>query len=177
VGREIPAPDSRLKRLADRIESLKERDEKAISYARYIAGLRKDAAAQLHGLLSNFVDSVNRLLTDCHMVLDPASFQTDSFREAVSCLFQINIRGRILQIHFAATPELVSSEEFRIPYTLSGSVRAFNQQMLDKDLIEEQLIFYTVEKQFHGWKFFDGRTYRSGVLDQEYLISLLEQLV
>ena len=177
MGREIPARDARLKRLAERIQSLKERDEKAIGYARHIAGLRRDAAANLHGLLARFVESVNQLLTDCEVALDPARFSADSFQEPASCLFQINIRGRILQIQFSATPELISSEEFRVPYTLAGSVRAFNQQMLDKDLIEEQLIFYTVEKAFHGWRFFDGRTYRSGQLDQDYLISLLEQLV
>ena len=40
---------------------------------------------------------------------------------------------------FRATPELVSTEDFRVPYTLEGTVRAFNQELLDKDLIEEQL--------------------------------------
>ena len=41
-----------------------------------------------------------------------------------------------------ATAELVSTEEFRIPYTLAGSVRAFNQELLDQDLIEEQADFF-----------------------------------
>jgi hypothetical protein len=76
-----------------------------------------------------------------------------------------------------ATAELVSTEEFRIPYTLAGSVRAFNQELLDKDLIEEQLIFFTLEKHRRMWRFFDPRTYRSGPFDQEYLVSLMEQLI
>ena len=86
------------------------------------------------------------------------------------------MRGRILQISFAATPELVSTEDFRVPYTLNGTVRAFNQELLDKDIIEEQLIFYTIEHHKKMWRFFDARTYRSGPFDQEYLVGLMEQL-
>jgi hypothetical protein len=65
----------------------------------------------------------------------------------------------------------------RIPYTLQGVVRAFNQELLDRSLIEQQLLFYTLEKEKKMWRFFDARTYRSGPFDQEYLISLMEQLI
>ena len=82
-----------------------------------------------------------------------------------------------MRIDFGATPELVSTEEFRIPYTLEGAVRAFNQQFLEKDIVEEELIFYTLEKEKNWWRFFDPRTYRSGPFGQEYLISLMEQLL
>jgi hypothetical protein len=34
-----------------------------------------------------------------------------------------------------------------------------------------------VEKQKRMWRFFDARTYRSGPMDQEYLIGLMEQLI
>jgi len=44
-------------------------------------------------------------------------------------------------------------------------------------LIEEQLLFYTLEKDRKMWRFFDARTYRSGPFDQEYLASLMEQLI
>jgi len=47
----------------------------------------------------------------------------------------------------------------------------------DKDIIEEQLIFYTLENHKKMWRFFDARTYRSGPFDQEYLIGLMEQLL
>ncbi len=177
MGREIPGRDARLKRLAERIDGLKARDENAIRYARHISAMRHEAAVRMHGLLNDFVHGVNKLLTGGEVTLDPARFLHESFQETTPCLFQINVRGRILQVQFTATPELISSEDFRIPYTLSGSVRAFNQELLDKDLIQEQLIFYTVEKQIHGWRFFDSRTYRSGQFDLDYLISLLEQLV
>ena len=43
--------------------------------------------------------------------------------------------------------------------------------------IEEQLIFFTVEKHKKMWRFFDARTYRSGPFDVEYLIGLMEQLI
>jgi len=64
-----------------------------------------------------------------------------------------------------------------VPYTLEGTVRAFNQELLEKDLIEEQLIFYTLEGKQGMWRFFDARTYRSGPFDLEYLIALMEQLI
>ena len=56
-------------------------------------------------------------------------------------------------------------------------MRAFNQDLLNKDLIEEQLVFYTVEGGRKMWRFFDPRTYRSATFDQEYLISVMEQLI
>ena len=109
--------------------------------------------------------------------LDPSSFAEGAFQEHTANLIQINVRGRILQVSFYATPELVSTEDFRVPYTLEGCVRAFNQELLEKDLIEEQLLFYTLENAKKMWRFFDARTYRSGPFDQEYLIGLMEQLI
>ena len=82
-----------------------------------------------------------------------------------------------LQVAFEATPEIVSTEDFRIPYTLAGSVRAFNQELLDKDLIEEQLLFCTLEREGGMWRYFDARTYHSGPFDEDYLVALMEQLV
>lgn len=169
--------DERLKRLAKEIDALAEKDEILLRHARNIAAMRRSAATELHALCTGFVEAVNRLLARPAIELDPAEFGEESFREDLPNLIQINVRGRILQVEFEATPDLVSTEEFRIPYTLSGAVRAFNQALLDKDLIEEQLIFYTVEKDRSMWRFFDARTYRSGALDREYLISLMEHLV
>ena len=70
-----------------------------------------------------------------------------------------------------------ATEELAMPYTLEGTVRAFNQELLDKDLIEEQLLFFTFEKEGGMWRFFDARTYRSGPFDREYLVTLMEQLI
>ena len=169
--------DARLRRLARDIEALADKDEDTQRYSREIADLRHRAALELYRLCAGFVDAVNQLLSEPAVMLDPPQFGDLTFHEDTPALYQINVRGRILQVEFEATPELVSTEDFRVPYTLSGAVRAFNQALLDKDLIEEQLIFYTLEKHKSMWRFFDARTYRSGELDQEYLVGLMEQLL
>jgi len=167
----------RLKRLAARIDALADKDQALLSHAREMAGLRRRAASELHAICAEFVQAVNRLLARSEMTLDPPTFPEEAFQEDGVNLLQISSRGRILQIEFAATPELISTEDFRVPYTLQGSVRAFNQQLLEKDRIEEQLVFYTVETQKTMWRFFDARTYRSGPFDQDYLVGVMEQLL
>jgi hypothetical protein len=168
--------DARLRRLAKDIEALADKDETAMQRSREIASLRRHAAVELFSVCAAFVDSVNSLLPAPEVQLDPQDFSEHTFQEDGSNLLQINVRGRILQIEFETTPDLVSTEDFRIPYTLSGAVRAFNQALLDKDLIEEQLIFYTLEKKTM-WRYFDARTYKSGEFDREYLVGLMEQLL
>ena len=171
------AQDTRLKRLAANIDSLAEKDEVLLGHTRDTARLRRAAALELYGICAAFVESVNHLTSQSTLILDPLEFSESSFLDDAPNLIQVNVRGRILQVEFESTPELISTEDFRVPYTLSGSIRAFNQRMLDKDLIEEQLIFFTIEKHGGMWRFFDARTYRSGPFDQEYLISLMEQLI
>jgi hypothetical protein len=172
-----PGNESRLRRLAKEIEALAEKDEKTLQHVREIADLRRRAARELHGVCAGFIQAVNRLLPRPELQLDPPAYGDESFQEDAQNLIQINVRGRILQVEFETTPDMISTEDFRIPYTLSGAVRAFNQALLDKDLIEEQLLFYTVEKEKTMWRFFDARTYRSGGFDQDYLIALMEQLL
>ena len=167
----------RLKRLAQNIDALAAKDQEDLERSREIAGLRRHAAMEIHSICAEFVAALNRLLSRAEVLLDPPVFSEDSFQEIGRNLIQINVRGRILQIEFGATPELVSTEEFRIPYTLDGAVRAFNQQLLEKDIIEEQLIYYTIEKDKKWWRFFDPRTYRSGPFSQDYLLSLMEQVI
>ena len=172
-----PIRDARWKRLASRIDDLAEKDERYLRHARDIAATRLAAAAELYSVCRSFVDSINRYTTRGEVLLDPPEFSSASFREDGVNLVQINVRGRLLQIEYSAAPGLVSTEDFRVPYTLAGSVRAFNQEHLDKDHIEEQLLFYTVEHHLKMWRFFDPRTYRSGPFDHEYLVSVMEQLV
>ena len=172
-----PIPDARWKRLAARIDDLAGKDERFMRHAKDIAETRLAAATELYSICRSFVDSINHYTTRGEILLDPPEFSSASFREDGTNLVQINVRGRLLQIEYASAPDLVSTEDFRVPYTLAGSVRAFNQELLDKDLIEEQLLFYTLEHQRKMWRFFDPRTYRSGPFDQEYLVSLMEQLI
>ena len=171
------ARDARIKRLAHSIDALAEKDQSSLRHAHEIAALRRTAAAGLYAICSGFVSSLNALLSRCEMVLDPPEFSPDAFKDEGANLFQINVQGRILQVEFEASPELISTEDLRIPYTLQGAVRAFNQELLDRSLIEEQLLFYTLEKDRKMWRFFDARTYHSGPFDQEYLASLMEQLL
>ncbi len=168
---------ARLRRLAKTIDALAEKDEVALRQANEIAALRRRAAADLFAECAEFVDALNQVLARPVVLLDPQSFPPDAFREGGINLIQIHVRGRILQIEFEATPELISTEDFRIPYTLAGSVRAFNQSMLEKVLIEEQLIFYTVEKHQNQWRYFDARTYHSGSLDRDYLLGIMTEIV
>ena len=169
--------DARLKRLAESIDALAEKDECRQRHAREMDALRRRAATELHAICAHFVASINRLLSRSEVTLDPPDFPEDALREDGANLIQINIRGRILQIEFTTAQDLVSTEEFRIPYTMKGAVRAFNQAMLDRSVIDEQLLFYTLEKEKKLWRFFDARTYRSGPFDQEYLVHLMEQLL
>lgn len=170
-------PGGRMKRLAQSIEALAEKDEGYRQLSRQTDQVRRMAATELHTIFRDFVNCLNRLMSKGELMLDPEQFSETSFQPDAVNLIQISVRGRILQVAFSATPDLVSTEDFRIPYTLAGSVRAFNQELLNKDLIEEQLVFYTVEKDRNMWRFFDPRTYRSGTLDQEYLVSVMEQLI
>ena len=59
----------------------------------------------------------------------------------------------------------------------TGSVRCFNQPLIEQDLIREHLLFYCLEKGRNFWRYFDERTYHSGPVDEEYLTALLEQLL
>lgn len=168
---------SRMKRLAQSIDGLAEKDQVVQRLTEEMRQLRGAAAVELYVICRDFVSSLNRLVVKGELLLDPERFSGADFHEDGMNLIQISVRGRILQVEFSAAQQLISTEDFRVPYTLAGSVRAFNQELLDKEIIEEQLIFYTVEKERKMWRYFDPRTYRSGTFDQEYLVSVMEQLI
>lgn len=176
-GNPVKPASDRLKKLARSLDALARKDEVRIRRGHEIGSLRRQAAVELHGICGDFVRALNRLLSEVELEFQPEEYGPEKFRDEGLNLFQINARGRILQIKFEATPELISTEDFRVPYILMGAVRCFNQQLLEKDLIEEQSLFYTVEKSRHFWRFFDARTYRSGPFDADYLMGLMEQLV
>ena len=167
----------RLTKLAKRLDALAVKDEDIMQQARKIACLRRQAAVELYRICAAFVGEVNQLLAKIELEIDPPEYSAENFQDTGINLFQINARGRILQIRFEATAELTSTEDFRLPYILAGSIRCFNQQLLEKDLIEEQSLFYTLEKSRNLWRFFDARTYRSGPFNTDYLTGLMEQLV
>ena len=169
--------EERLKRLADEIDRLADRDKEVLRREQETEEMRRGAAADLYAVCAAFVGDLNKLLKRSEIRLDPGMFPLEAYEPENSTLIQIQVRGRILQVTFTATPGLASTEDFRIPYILEGSVRAFSQEMLDNELIEEQLLFFTLEGRRNMWRYFCPRTYRSGPFDREYLTSLMEQLI
>lgn len=167
----------RLTRLANAIEAIGESDRKLIAQNTEVDRLRLLGAMDLYRICSTFVAKVNDKLSEPAVLLDPPSFTENSYNDGGGNLFQINLRGRILQIEFNATTELYETDDFRYPYVLRGAVRSFNQDLLDQGAVDEQMIFYCPASDKGFWHFFDGRTYRSGRIGESYLISEMEKLL
>jgi hypothetical protein len=169
--------DDRLARLAREIAALAQKDEHLMLKAAEIAALRRQAACAMHAVCAAFVASLNHLLPEPVVELSPAEYSEAMFRDSGANLIQINARGRIVQIVFQAPDPMVSTEKFKAPYILDGEIRAYNQQMLERVDIDDQLLFFCMEKDRNLWRYYDWRSNRSGVFDRELLVSLMERLV
>jgi hypothetical protein len=171
-------PD-RLARLTKAIEAIAETDRKLIEESTQVDRLRSRGATDLHRICRTFVDKVNGRLAEPAILLDPPGFSEGDYNDGGLNLFQINLRGRILQIEFGPTGDLYENDDFRRPYVLRGLVRSFNQDLLDSGSVDEKMIFYCPldDADTAHWYFFDGRTYRSGRVAEDYLVSELERLL
>jgi hypothetical protein len=167
----------RLDRLALAIEAIAGRDQVVMDESSQVDRIRAEGAAGLYGVCRKFVDELNGRLKDPALVLDPPQWDQDSFDDSRPNLLQISLRGRLLQIEFSATDEPYSTEEYRHRYVLEGSVHSFNQNFLERDTVDEQMIFFCAHEPTAVWHFFDPRTYRSGLVSVEYLASELERLL
>jgi hypothetical protein len=170
---------ARLKRLADSIDALVEKDNRAIDIARVVEAKRASGAVELHHIFRRFVDSVNALATKASLVLDPEEFEEGMFLDSNQNFFQIHVRGRILLVTFGPPFENISTENFRIPYILEGTVRCFNQELLEHESIEEHSVFYCycmngIEAE---WRYSKAHTYQTGPVDNAYLASVFESLL
>ena len=134
-------------------------------------------ATELHAICRAFIDALNGRLLKPSVILDPGDFSAEGYNDGAPVLFQINLRGRLLQIRFEGTEDLYSREDFRRPYVLYGAVRSFNQDFLDRNIVDEKAIFYCLEGEGGRWYYFDTRTYRTGQLTQDFLVAELEQLL
>ena len=106
---------------------------------------------------------------------EPTDPQT--YREDAPNLIQMSLRGRIVQIQYEAPEQTLATENFRYPYILHGAVNGFNQTLLERDLIEEQLLYYAMNgRQEFRWHYFEPRTYRTGIVCEEYLTRILARL-
>lgn len=163
--------------MAQSIDALVEKDDRMSRQLEVVSRLRNEAVRSLHVLCTGFVAGVNAHLTRTRLELAPEALPEEPFNPERPNLLQIQVRGRLLQIELDAPDELISTENFRIPYVLEGAVRAFNQDLLDRNAIEEQYLFACVERDRITWHFFDARTYQAGAVDQAYLVKLLEKLL
>jgi hypothetical protein len=163
--------------LAKAIEALGEEDQRLSDERARVEQLRVSGANGLYRICRAFIEEINGRLSRPALVLDPGDYSADTYNDALPCLFQINLRGRLLQIEFSATEELRSSEDFRSPYVLHGTIRSFNQDFLEHNIVHEKAIFYCPEAGAGCWHYFDNRTHSTGLLTQEFLINAMAQLL
>jgi hypothetical protein len=159
------------------IDALVEKDDRAIDLVRRVEARRPGAAVELHAIFRAFVQSVNGLAAKASLVLDPDEFDESMFLDSDQNFFQIHVRGRILLVTFGPPPENVSTEHFRSPYILEGTVRCFNQELLEHESIEEHQVFFCVDCPAAGWRFSKPHTYQTGPIDESYLASVFESLL
>jgi len=166
-----------LTRLAQHLDRLAERDEKTEEEVDRAETARRQGARALYQICAEFTQHLNSAMTRTEMQLVPTEYDASTYRENAPNLIQMSLRGRIVQIQYEATEQLVATEDFRFPYILQGAVNGFNQTLLERDLIEEQLLFYAKNgKQDFRWHYFEPRTYRTGLVNEEYLTTLLSRL-
>jgi hypothetical protein len=135
------------------------------------------AAMELHMIFRRFVDSVNVLATKASLTLDPEEFDESMFLDSDQNFFQIHVRGRIVLVTFGPPSEGISTENFREPYILEGTVRCFNQELLEHESIEEHQVFYCPDGGPVGWRYSKAHTYQTGPVDESYLASVFELLI
>ena len=166
-----------LTRLAKSIEAIGERDRSLLNESTQVDRLRTEGALALHGLCRRFVDMLNTQLSAPALQLDPPDYSAGYYHDSGINLFQINLRGRLLQIEFTATEELYSTEEFRLPYILEGAIRSYSQQSLERDTLDEQAIFCCPRNGALSWHYFDYRTYGTGLVTPEFFATEMQRLI
>jgi hypothetical protein len=176
--------EDRFRRLAQKIEALRRKDENANSRRIQVASQRLEAVRELHSTCLRFTEHLNKLIQHDRVELSPPELpaQIDS---DCRMQFMLNVRGRVLLIDLEAPAALVSTDLFRKPYILQGEVRFFNQEFLEDARVEEHGLYYCPGEGPKGtdghrrgaWLFWNGRNYKSGSVDEEYLAGLMEELM
>ncbi len=169
--------EDRLTKLARNLDRVAEKDLSRIAREKEIEELRRQAAVRLHEICRNLVSSINGKVKLVQLELSPAGFDAAEFHDAAVHLFQMNAAGRVVQLSFRGTEPLVSTYELKTPYTLEGSIHWFNQEMLDRDEMKEHLLYYCLDRKGNQWRYQDTRTHKTGDVDEEYLVGLLEQII
>ncbi|MEZ5357102.1 MAG: hypothetical protein R2762_31055, partial [Bryobacteraceae bacterium] len=68
-------------------------------------------------------------------------------------------------------------EELRLPYTLEGAVRWFNQDMLERDEIRDHLLYFCMDRSQWAWRCYDSHSRKLEMIDENYLADRLEELL
>jgi hypothetical protein len=176
ASRVVAKRDPALARLVEKLDQLPARDELRLRQARELENQQNEASAQMYGLCRDLVNSLNAMLENMVVELSPEAYAASQLAES-GVLFQINASGRIVQITIFPREGSASSEHFRLPYILRGAVRWFNQEYLERQAIEEQLVYYCLDGASGRWRYLDARTRRLGVIDREFLAATIEQLL
>ena len=167
----------RLDKLAHAIEAVGARDQRLLDDSLLADRLKSEGALVLFQTCREFVDGLNTRLSEPAVILAPFEWEIDNFSDDQTNFFQISLRGRLIQVEFQSTEEMFSTEDFRRPYVLHGSIRSFNQESLERNRMGEQRIFCCRVKEAPEWHYFDARTYRTGRLTADYLADELERLL
>lgn len=169
--------DSRLARLAKNLDAIPAKDQLRIRKEQEIETLRQRGAMELYRLIEEFVKSLNTRVSQVSIEFTPEHYDARDVHNPAQNLFQINTAGRVVQVNFAAHEESVSTERFRTPYILDGVIRWYNQDLLDREEIREELLFLCFEKGVTTWVVYDLRRHRSCTFDDDHLVDIMEQLI
>ncbi len=169
--------EARFRKLAQRIEELRLKDEALERSRCKVLDDRRQAVRKLWETCRNFADQLNKYAGDDKIELSPNQPPNDCPDEQAVELI-LNVRGRVLLLDLRAPANLISSDNFKRPYILEGDVRFFNQELLESNRVEEHSIFFCPDEGPRGdWLFWNVRTYKIGPVDENYFASLLEQIL
>ena len=171
------ADQERLARLAQHIGDDIRKEQHLLLTDPEVLELRRQGASELHALCADFAGSVNRLLVPPVIELAPPDYLPGSFRNSAPNLFQLNTRGRIVQVAFESTRAKFSTDKFLIPYILEGEVRAYNQEMLERSQVRSQALFYCLEEKQRSWHYYEWLSGRTGLFSRDQLVSLMERII
>ena len=169
------AHDDAIVRLARQIDAARQSERFLVNPAE-VARLRRQGACHLYEVCAEFVSLLNTKLSHSALEIAPPAYTPEMFDELAVNIFQISSQGRAMQITFQATPQLYSTEKFRIPYILEGEVRTYNQKLLERFEVRSRDLFFCIEEDGAVWRFFDWRGPRSAPVDRDLLVSLMQPL-
>lgn len=172
-----PLIEQKVKRLAQRLDQLPAKDEVRLREARNLELNQDKGSLEIYEICRSLVEHLNLALEKLTLDLTPHQYNPDSIDTSTGMLIQINAAGRIVQLAVQPREPRMCTDHFRIPYILRGSLRWFNQELLERQEIQENPIFYCTDRTEFCWRYVDPRTRKVGLLDHEYLMDTLDQLL